>query len=76
MRQDKWTNNKRKRNQYVKIRRGEQKNYEKNIVDKCKEEPKLFYRYINGKLKNKDEIIKLVDNGKIIEDERISRGDE
>lgn len=27
-------------------------NYEKDIVDKCKDQPKLLYRYINGKLKN------------------------
>ncbi len=30
------------------------RNFEKNIVDKCKDQPKLFYKIINGKLKNRD----------------------
>ena len=39
------------------------------IIDKCKEQPKLFYRYVNGKLKNKQEIEKLrQDNTEYIED--------
>ena len=41
------------RNEYVRLRREEEKRYEKNIVDKYKEEPKLFYRLINGKIKPK-----------------------
>ena len=41
----------RARNNYVKIRREEERNFEESIIDKCKEEPKLFYRFINGKLK-------------------------
>ena len=57
-----------KRNEYVKIRREEQRNYEKNIVNKCKDHPKLFYRYINGKMKNKREISKLKINYEIYED--------
>ena len=47
------------RNDYVVIRREEKRNYEKNIIDKCKEQPKLFYRYINGKMTHKHEIEKL-----------------
>ena len=35
------------RNKYVKICREEKRNYEKDINDKCKEQPKLFYRYVN-----------------------------
>ena len=31
----------------------------KNIVDKCKEKPKLFYRFINGKIKQKENITRL-----------------
>ena len=30
------------RNEYIRIRREEEKLYVKNIVDKCKEEPKQF----------------------------------
>lgn len=30
------------RNSYVKIRREEEKNYGKDIIDKCREEPNLF----------------------------------
>ena len=57
-----------KRNEYVKIRREEQRNYEKDIVNKCKEHPKLFYRYVNGKLKNKGQISKLRINEEIYKD--------
>ncbi len=35
----------------MKIRKEEEKGYEKDIVNKCKEEPKLFYKFINGKIK-------------------------
>ena len=42
------------RNEYVRVRRDKEKIYEKDIVDKCKEEPKLFYRFINGKTKHLD----------------------
>ena len=55
-------------NEYVKIRREEQKNYEKDIVNKCKNHPKLFYRYVNGKLKDKKETSKLRINDEINED--------
>ena len=40
------------RNEYVRIRRDEEKRYEKYIVDKFKEELKLFYRF-NGKIKQR-----------------------
>ena len=36
-------------------------------MNKCKDYPKLFYRYVNGKLKNK-EISKLKINDEIYED--------
>ena len=49
----------RERNYYVKVRREEKRNFEKDVIDKCKEQPKLFYRYVNGKLKNKHDIGKL-----------------
>ena len=37
----------------MKVRREEEKLYEKNIVDKRKGESKLFYRFINGKIKQR-----------------------
>ena len=39
------------RNEYLRIQKEEEKRYEKDIVDKCKEEPKRFYRFMNGKIK-------------------------
>ena len=33
------------RNDYVRMRREEEIQFEKDIVDKCKDEPKLFYRH-------------------------------
>ena len=40
------------RNAYVRVKI-EEKIYEKYIVDKYKEEPKLFYRFINVKIKQR-----------------------
>ena len=56
------------RNKYITIRQEERRNYEKDIVDKCKDQPKLFYRYVNGKLKNKSEITKLKTNNEVYDD--------
>ena len=50
---------KKARNEYCRIRKEEEIKFESDIVKKCKEEPKLFYRYVNGKLKHKDGIDKL-----------------
>ena len=47
------------RNEYVRIRREEERKFERDIVEKCGEEPKLFYRYINGKITNKETIDKI-----------------
>ena len=41
---------------------------EKDIVDKCKEEPKLFYRFINGKIKHEENITRLNENNEIYKD--------
>ncbi len=57
------------RNEYVRVRREEERKYEKDIVDKCINEPKLFYRYINQKIGNKETIAQLKHN-KIYEDPR------
>ena len=54
-----WENYKGARNDYVRLCRETKRNYEKDIVDKCKDQPKLFYRFINGKLKKKEGISKL-----------------
>lgn len=39
------------------------------IIDKCKDQPKLFYRYVIGKLNHREDISKLKINGKVYEDE-------
>ena len=65
---DLWERYKTARNEYVRIRREEKINYEKNVIEKCKEEPKLFYRFINGKLKSKEGISNLKVDGVIYED--------
>lgn len=41
------------RNQYVHTRRQEQMNCQKNILAKRNKKPKMFYNYINSKLKRK-----------------------
>ena len=56
------------RNEYVLVRREEEKGYEKDIVEKCKDEPKLFYRFINGKIKQKDKVERLKDGSETYED--------
>ena len=43
----------------VKIRREEEIKYEKDIMEKCKEEPKLFYKHIKGKMTIRETIDKL-----------------
>ena len=40
-------------------------------MEKCKDEPRLFYRFVNGKLKNKKEISKLKVDGEFLEDEKL-----
>ncbi|XP_050692945.1 uncharacterized protein LOC126983856 [Eriocheir sinensis] len=56
------------RNEYVKVRKEEEKRYEKDIVEKCKEQPKLFYRFINGKIKSRETIERLTEENVEIED--------
>ena len=56
------------RNEYVRVGKKEEKRYEKYIVDKCKAEPKLFYRFINGKLKHKESVARLKEHKKVYED--------
>ena len=40
------------RSEYVRIRREKEIAFEKDVVEKCGNEPKLFYKYINGKMKS------------------------
>ena len=51
------------RNAYTQIRIETQRNYEKDIIEKSKEEPKLFYNYINSKTKKKEQILAITDEG-------------
>ena len=60
---------KKARNAYVLVRREEERKYEKNIVDKCRNEPKMFYRFVNGKMKQKVGISKLTVDGVVYEEE-------
>ena len=52
------------RNEYIRIRREEERTFEKDIVKKCEKEPKLFYRYINGKMTSRETINKLMKDGR------------
>ena len=51
------------RNDYVRMRREEEIQFEKDIVDKCKDELKLFYRHIGGKKMNREVIKELEKDG-------------
>ena len=53
------------RNNYVEVRRKAQKEYEERIVENCESNPKMFYKFINGKL-NKKEVIEKVKVGEDI----------
>ncbi len=52
----------------MKIPRDEQRQFGKDIIDRYKHEPKLFYRYVNSKLKSKVSIGKLLVDGVVYED--------
>ena len=55
------------RNEYSKIRKEEERKFECDIVKKCKDEPRLFYRYVNGKLKHREGVNKLKKEGRTYE---------
>ncbi len=46
----------------------ERRNYERDIIDMCINEAKLFFRHINGKMKKKEGVSRLKLEGKIYED--------
>ena len=54
-----WNKYKLARNEYVTTLREEQKKFESDIIDRCKNEPKLFYRYVNGKVKTNKSLDKI-----------------
>ena len=43
----------------MKVRKKEEREYEKDIVEKCKEQPKLLHKFINGTIKRKEAIKRL-----------------
>ena len=51
------------RNEYVRVRREEERIYEKDVVQKCVDEPKLFHKYVNGKMTSKGTIDKIIKEG-------------
>ena len=56
------------RNEYVRIQRKEEGNFERKIIEKCKNESKVFYRYINEKIKNREGVDKLKVEGIVYKD--------
>ena len=65
-----WEQYKQARNEYTKVRRDEQRNYEKKIVEKCADKPKLFYKFINNKIKNKEMVNTMRENDIVYEDSK------
>ena len=51
------------RNESVRINREERYKYEKGVMEKCKSDPKLFYRHVNGKMKKREGIVSLEVDG-------------
>lgn len=43
------------KNRYVEMRIQAQKEYERRIVEKCDRDPKMSYRFVNGKLNKKSQ---------------------
>ena len=50
------------------VLREEQRQFENDIINRCKNEPKLFQRFVNRKLKRKTGLDKLRVDGVIYED--------
>ena len=61
--EENWNKYVKARNECVRIMRMEKLNYEKDIINKCKTDPKLFYRHINGKMKKREGITCLTVEG-------------
>ena len=54
-----WKKYEEDRNECVRILRNEKRNYERDIIDKCRSDAKLFHRHIRGKMKKCDVIMGL-----------------
>lgn len=52
------------KNKYTKKRKEAETEYQMDIINKCKHEPKLFYSYVKSKTKMQDKIQCLTDEGK------------
>ena len=57
------------RNECVRVMREEKHDYEKDIMEKCKSDPKLFYRHVNSKMKKQEGVTRLKIEGNIIHEE-------
>ena len=68
--EERWTEFIEARNESVGINREEKYNYEKGIMDKCKSDPKLFYRHVNSKLKKREGISSLKVDGVMYDQEQ------
>lgn len=44
------------RNYHARLCREVKRSYEKDVVEKCLDKPKLFYQFVSSKLKNKERI--------------------
>ena len=56
------------RNRYVQVRRKAQQGFEQRIVENCQSDPKMFYKFINGKLQRKETIDRVKVGDDIYED--------
>ena len=53
-----WNKFKQARNKIVTTLREELKNFERDVVNRCKDQPKLFFKYVNSKMKARKSIDK------------------
>ncbi len=70
--QEVWRRRSLQHNNYIKVRRETEVEYQKDKVNKCKDEPKLFHNCIKSKTRVKDKIQCMSDQGKTYSDEDMS----
>ena len=58
------------RDKYTQVMREAKKDFEKDIISKCEDQPKLFYNYINSKTKSKTQIIAIKENETVFTKEK------
>ena len=61
--ESRWKDYVKARNESVEVMREERRKYEKDIIDKCKSEPRLFYKHVNGMRKKWEGITRLIVDG-------------